>query len=148
MSKNEFIDDIIVSLGGYVVEKHIFNDLTTGSSNDLQVSTALARDMVTKYGMSEEIGPIALEAFAGRTISGQATDTRGFSETVGTKIDHEVAKIMNSAYEKALKIINEKRTVLDAIASALVEAETLEQAEYEAIIVAHGIKLKKKNDII
>jgi len=147
MSKNEFIDDIIVSLGGYVVEKHIFNDLTTGSSNDLQVSTALARDMVTKYGMSEEIGPIALEAFAGRTISGQPADTRGFSETVGTKIDHEVAKIMKAAYDKALQIITEKRVVLDAIATALVQAETLEQAEYENIIVAHGIKLKKKENI-
>lgn len=147
MSKNEFLDDIVVAMGGYVVEKHIFNDLTTGSSNDLQVSTALARDMVTKYGMSDVIGPIALEAYAGRTIGGAQSDTRGFSETVGTKIDGEVAKIMNDSYQKALSIITEKRSVLDAIAKKLIEAETLEQVEYEKIIAEHGIALKKK-DII
>ncbi|MFM2383900.1 MAG: cell division protein FtsH, cell division protease FtsH [Candidatus Parcubacteria bacterium] len=146
MSKNQFLDDIVVSLGGYVVEKHIFNDLTTGSSNDLQVSTALARDMVTKYGMSDEIGPIALESYAGRTVTGQAIEDRDYSEVVGTKIDQEVSKIMKEAYKKALDIITEKRPVLDAIAKALVQAENLEQKEYEQIIVAHGIELKKKED--
>src|SRR4029078_987474 len=70
-SKNEFLDDIAVSLGGYVVEKNIFGDLTTGSSNDLQVSTALAREMVTKYGMSEKVGPIALESSGGRPLFGR-----------------------------------------------------------------------------
>lgn len=144
MSKNQFIDDIVVSLGGYVVEKHIFNDLTTGSSNDLQVSTALARDMVTKYGMSDEIGPIALESYAGRTVTGQTIEDREYSEVVGTKIDQEVSKIMKDAYKTALDIITEKRSVLDAIAKALVQAENLEQKEYEEIIVAHGIELKKK----
>lgn len=143
-SRNEFLDDIVVSLGGYVVEKHIFNDLTTGSSNDLQVSTALARDMVTKYGMSEEIGPIALELHTGRTVTGQVLEERDYSETVGAKIDVEVAKIMKNAYDRALKLITEKRSVLDSIAKALIEAETLEQSEYEKIIIAHGIIPKKK----
>jgi cell division protease FtsH len=146
-SKNEFLDDIVVSLGGYVVEKHVFGDLTTGSSNDLQVSTALARDMVTRYGMSDSIGPIALEAGHGRAMFGQGVGDKEYSETVGTTIDAEVSKIMKQAYDRALTIITEKRVVLDAIAKALVSAETLEQAEYEKILVAHGIELKKK-DII
>ncbi len=146
-SKNEFLDDIVVSLGGYVVEKHIFNDLTTGSSNDLQVSSALARDMVTKYGMSDEIGPIALELHSSRSITGQAMEQREYSETVSTKIDQQVAQIMTDSYKRALNLITEKRPVLDAIAKALIAAETLEQPEYEQILVAHGIQLKKK-DII
>ncbi len=145
MSKNEFLDDLVMSLGGYVVEKHIFNDLTTGSSNDLQVSTALARDMVTKYGMSDELGPIAFETQVGRTPTGQMLDDRDYSESVSTKIDKEVSDLMKNAYARALQIITEKRPVLDAIAKALLEAETLEQAAYEKIIVAHGIELKKKD---
>lgn len=147
-SKNEFLDDIAMSLGGYVVEKNIFGDLTTGSSNDLQVSTALARDMVTKYGMSDKIGPIALEATGGRAMFGQGVGEKEYSEAVGTTIDAEVSKIMNEAYDRALKIITEKRAVLDAIAKALVSAETLEQKEYEQILVAHGIELKKKEVIV
>ncbi len=147
-SKNEFLDDIVVSLGGYVVEKNIFGDLTTGSSNDLQVSTALARDMVTKYGMSDKIGPIALEASSGRAMFGQGVGDKEYSEAVGTTIDAEVSKIMNEAYDRALKVITEKRVVLDAIAKALVLAETLEQKEYEQILVAHGIELKKKEVIV
>jgi cell division protease FtsH len=147
-SKNEFLDDIAVSLGGYVVEKTIFGDLTTGSSNDLQVSTALARDMVTKYGMSDSIGPVALEGMGGRTIGGgQGMNDREYSETVGTSIDKEVSKIMNEAYDKTLKILTENRKALDAIATALIERETIEQAEYEKIIIAHGILPKKKQDI-
>lgn len=146
-SKHEFLDTIVMSLGGYVVEKHIFNELTTGSSSDLQSSSALARDMVTKYGMSDEIGPIAFELYSGRSITGHANEQRDYSETSGAKIDEQVAKIMTESYKRALDIITEKRAVLDAIAKALVVAETLEQPEYEQILVAHGIKLKKK-DII
>ncbi len=147
-SRNEFLDDIVVSLGGYVVEKHIFNDLTTGSSNDLQVSTALARDMVTKYGMSEEIGPIALEMYSGRTVTGQIIEERDYSETVGTKIDFEVSKIMKNAYDRALELINAKRPALDSIAKALIEAETIEQAEFEKLLILNGIQPKKAEKII
>ncbi len=147
-SKKEFLDDIVVSLGGYVVEKTIFNDLTTGSSNDLQVSTALARDMVTKYGMSDKIGPMALEGMGGRTISGgRGMEGRDYSETYGTEIDREVAEIMNGAYTRAIEIITKHRTVLDAIAKELVDLETIERAEFEKILIANGIIPKKKKDI-
>ena len=147
-SKNEFLDDIAVSLGGYVTERLIFSDITTGSSNDLQVATALARDMVTKYGMSEKMGPIALEGMGGRPLFGsRGVEDHEYSEKVSGDIDAEVARIMNEAYKRAEKIIVSRRDVLDVIARQLIEVETLERNEFERIIIAHGIIPKKKQDI-
>jgi cell division protease FtsH len=146
-SKKEFLDDIVVSLGGYVVEKHIFDELTTGSSNDLQVASALARDMVTKYGMSDKIGPIALEG-TGRAMSGRGVGEQEYSASTGTLIDQEISKIMNDSYKIALDVITEKRKVLDAISIALIDKETLEQAEFDAILLANGIVPKKKSEVI
>lgn len=142
-SKLEFLDDIAVSLGGYVVEKTIFGDLTTGSSNDLQVASALARDMVTKYGMSDDIGPVALLPAGGKTMFGNGVEDNAYSEKTSEKIDSEVSKIMNTAYERVLQIIGENRKVLDAIALKLVDVETLEQAEYEEIVKGAGIEVVK-----
>jgi cell division protease FtsH len=146
-SKKEFLDDIAVSLGGYVVEKMLFDDVTTGPSNDLQVSTALARDMVTKYGMSEKIGVLALEGSGGRAMFGKGLEEGEYSERVSADIDSEVARIMKEAYDKALNIVTTHRAALDAIAKRLIEAETIERDEYESIIIAHGIQPKKKLDI-
>jgi len=146
-SKKEFLDDIAVALGGYVVEKTIFNDLTTGPSNDLQVATALARDMVTKYGMSEKMGPIALEGAGGKPLFGLGVGDKDYSERVGALIDAEVSKIMNEAMKKVEKIIKDHRKVLDTIAARLIEVETIEQKEFEEILIAHGITPKKKKDI-
>ncbi len=146
-SKKEFLDDIVVSLGGYVVEKHLFDELTTGSSNDLQVASALARDMVTKYGMSDKIGPIALEG-NGRSMSGRGVSEKEYSDITGATIDQEISKIMNDSYKIALDVITEKRKVLDAISLELIDKETLEQAEFDAILIAHGITPKKKSEII
>lgn len=146
-SKKEFLDDIAVSLGGYVVEKIMFNDVTTGPSNDLQVSTALARDMVTKYGMSEKIGVLALESSGGRAMFGKGVEENVFSEKLASDVDSEVARIMDEAYRKAEDIVTTHRAALDAIAKRLIEVENIEREEYEGIIVAHGIQPKKKLDI-
>lgn len=146
-SKKEFLDDIAVSLGGYVVEKMMFNDVTTGPSNDLQVSTALARDMVTKYGMSEKIGVLALEGAGGRAMFGKGVEDNGYSQKISADIDAEVARIMNEAYVKAEEIVTTHKAALDAIARRLIEIENLERDEYESIIIAHGIQPKKKLDI-
>ena len=146
-SKREFLDDIAVALGGYVVEKTIFHDLTTGPSNDLQVATALARDMVTKYGMSEKMGPIALEGAGGKPLFGLGVGDKEYSEKVGAEIDAEVYKIMNEAMKKVEKIIKDHRKALDTIALRLIEVETIEQKEFEEILIAHGIVPKKKKDI-
>lgn len=146
-SKKEFHDDIAVSLGGYVAERQIFNDLTTGSSNDLQVATGLARDMVTKYGMSEKVGPIALEIPVGKTMYGKGLDEKEYSEKVGSEIDAEVSKIMKDALDRANKILRDYRKALDFIAKRLIETETIEREEFEQILIAHGITPKKKKDI-
>ncbi|MES2014372.1 MAG: ATP-dependent zinc metalloprotease FtsH [Patescibacteria group bacterium] len=146
-SKKEFLDDIAVSLGGYVAEVEVFGDLTTGPSNDLQVATALARDMVTKYGMSEKLGPMALEGEGGRTLFGRGISDKEYSEEVSAKIDAEVKKIIDDAHDKAKDLIVKHRKLLDMIAAKLVEVETVERDEFEKVLIAGGITPKKKKDI-
>ena len=145
-SRKEFFDDIAVALGGYVAEEMIFGDLTTGPSSDLQVGTALARDMVTKYGMST-LGPMALEGLGGRVVFGKGLGDREYSEDVSAKIDAEVGKIMNESFVKARKVLKENRKALDAIATRLIENETIEQEEYEKIIISCGIMPKKREEM-
>lgn len=147
-TRREFLDDIAVSLGGYATEEIVFGDLTTGASNDIAVSTALARDMVTRYGMSKKIGPIAFDpdanpVFMGGRLSG---GDKGYSEEVTAVVDQEVSKIMNEALSRAREGINEHRNALDSIAKALLETETLEREDFEKILIVHGIELKKKGD--
>ena len=146
-SRKEFLDDIAMSLGGYVTELHVFGDLTTGPSNDLQVSTALARDMVTRYGMSEKMGPIALEGEGGQALFGRGVNEKEYSDKVGGEIDSEVTRIMTEAEAKAKDIVMKHRTLLDVIAKRLIDVETIERDEFEKILVAHGITPKKKLDI-
>ena len=143
-SRREFLDDIAVTLAGYITEQMLFGDITTGPSNDLQVASALARDMVTKYGMSEKLGPIAFETLIGRIGGRGMHEEKEYSQKIGDVIDAEVSKIITEAYARAEKILVEKRAALDAIAAKLIEVETLEQAEYEKVIIAHGILPKKK----
>jgi cell division protease FtsH len=145
-SKKEFIDDIAMSLGGYVAEQMIFGDVTTGPSSDLQVSTSLARAMVTRWGMSDVIGPIALVDSGGRPQFGEVVE-KEFSETVSTKVDAEVSRIINDGLKTAEKVLTEYKKAFTAIAHKLIEVETLEQEDYEKILTAHGILLKKKDTV-
>jgi len=142
-SKKEFIDDIAMSLGGYVAEQMVFGDITTGPSSDLQMATNLARAMVTRWGMSDVIGPIALVGYGGRNQFGENIE-KEYSETISTKVDAEVSRIINNGLKSAEKVLMENRKAFDAIAHKLIEVETLEQEEYEKILTAHGIVLKKK----
>jgi len=142
-SKKEFIDDIAMSLGGYVAEKMIFGDITTGPSSDLQVATNLARAMVTRWGMSDVIGPVALVGEGGRTQWGM-TEEKEYSEAVSTKVDSEVLRIINDGIKTAEKVLTGNKKALKAIADKLIEVETLEQDEFEKVIIAHGIIPKKK----
>ena len=142
-SKKEFLDDIAMSMGGFAAEQLVFNDTTTGPSNDLQVATNMARAMVTRWGMSEVIGPMALENDGGRPLFGQGVEGKEYSEKWSAIIDSEVEKIMKSALERATEVLTTYRAVLDIIAKKLLEVETLEQADYESIITAHGISLKQ-----
>ena len=143
-SKKEFIDDIAMSLGGYVAEKMVFGDITTGPSSDLQVASNLARAMVTRWGMSDLLGPVAFTDGSSRGPWGEGGKDDAYSENVAQKIDAEVSRIIHDGLTSAEKVLTEYRKVLDAIAKKLMEVETLEQEEYEKILVAHGIVLKKK----
>lgn len=147
-SQKEFIDDIAVSLGGYLAEKTVFGDLTTGASNDLQVLTALARNMVTRYGMSSKMGPIALENDGGQPLYGAGMDSGVYSEKVAAEIDAEVKAIVTEAEKKGVEIITKHRKLLDAIAQKLIEVETLERDDFEKILILHGVEPKKKDDRI
>lgn len=140
-TKKEFLDDIAMTLGGYVVEEMVFDDLTTGPSNDLQVVANMARDMVTKYGMSD-IGPIALEGTGGRMIGGGVSENRGYSPQVAKAIDDEVARIIEEGKDKAREIVTKHRKALDVISKKLVEVETLEREEYEALLKAEGVVIQ------
>ena len=147
-SKREFLDDIAMSLGGYVAEKTVFGDITTGPSNDLQVLTNLARSMVTRWGMSDKMGTIALEGEGGRALFGSGVDGAQYSQKVSADIDEEVKKIIDDAYTKAQNIINEHRKVLNAIANRLIEVETLERPEFEQLLIVNGIQPKRKDEIL
>ncbi|HEV3244844.1 MAG TPA: ATP-dependent zinc metalloprotease FtsH [Candidatus Paceibacterota bacterium] len=145
-SRREFLDDIAVSLGGFIAEKLVFGDITTGASNDLQVLTALARNMVARYGMSEKMGPVAFAQSAGRALFGEGVEEEASAE-VAAEIDAEVRKIIDGAHKKAENVIKKHRPTLNAIAERLVEVETIEREEFEDILIAHGITPKKKEII-
>jgi cell division protease FtsH len=137
-SKKQFLDDIAATLGGYVAEEMLFDDVTTGPSNDLMVITALARDMVSRYGMSEKMGPIA---FGDRSMGNEP-----YSEKVAAEIDAEVSNIIEEARVRAKKVIEDHRTALDAIAKELIEKETIERESFEKILILNGITPKAKEE--
>ena len=137
-SRKQFLDDIAATLGGYVAEEMMFGDVTTGPSNDLAVVTALARDMVARYGMSEKLGPIA---FGERALGNEP-----FSEHVAMQIDAEVSRIIDEAKQRAKEVIVSHKKVLDAIAKELIEKETVERDAFEKILLANGITPKQRDD--
>jgi cell division protease FtsH len=131
----EFLDDLAVMLGGYVSEKETFGDLTTGASDDLKKCNRLARDLVTRYGMSEELGPQVFgEAeemvFLGRDLH----ETRNYSEKTAERIDLEVEKLIRGAMDKARAIIRGDKARLDKIVKVLLEKETIEKEEFENLL--------------
>lgn len=141
-TRKEFLDDIAMTLGGYVTEEMVFGDLSTGPSNDLQVISNLARDMVTKYGMSDKLGPVALEGTGGRMIGGGVAEDRGYSPQVAKLIDDEVARIIEEGKQKAREVLTKYRSALDIISKRLVEVETMEREEYEALLKREGVEIK------
>lgn len=141
-TRKEFLDDIAMTLGGYVTEQMVFNDLSTGPSNDLQVVASIARDMVTKYGMSEKIGPVAFESSSRTLIGGGISEERGYSAQVAKDIDEEVTRIIEEGKQRATEILTKYRTALDVISKKLVEVETLEREEYEMLLKREGVEIK------
>ncbi|MBE5913638.1 MAG: ATP-dependent zinc metalloprotease FtsH [Pseudobutyrivibrio ruminis] len=138
-TKGKMTQDIIVSLGGRVAEELIFDDVTTGASNDIKQATKMARNMVTKYGFSKNIGMIHYgdddeEVFIGRDLA----HTKGFSEATAKAIDEEVKRIIDECYEKAVKILRENEQILHKCANLLLEKEKIGRSEFEALFESSG----------
>ena len=136
-TKGKMLQDITVALGGRVAEEIVFDDITTGASQDIKQATSLAKSMVTKFGMSETLGLINYdndndEVFIGRDL---ARASRGYGEQVAGTIDSEVKRIIDECYEKAKRIIGEHKNVLDSCAQLLLEKEKITREEFEALFV-------------
>ncbi len=134
MTKSQFEDNIAFAMGGHVAEEIIFNEITTGPSNDIEKATGMARRMVTEYGMSKKLGPMAFGKkeemiFLGRSIS----EERNYSDEVAYEIDKEVRRIIDEAYARAQSILSTHKDKLIEIAQVLIEKETLEEDEFEAL---------------
>ena len=134
LTKGKMLQDIVVCLGGRIAESLVFDDVTTGAVQDIRQATERARDMVTKYGFSDELGMINYstsddEVFIGREIG----HAKNFSEGTAAVIDQEVKRIIESCREKATKILKENRKVLDKLAELLIEKERIGQQEFEAL---------------
>lgn len=137
-TRGQMLQDITATLGGRVAEEEVFDDITTGASQDIKHATALARSMVTKFGMSDKLGLISYDdesddVFIGRDLM---HTSRRYSEEVASAIDEEVKRIIDECYGKAHQIISENRAVLNACAELLLEKEKITRAEFEALFEA------------
>ena len=134
MSRTQLLDQITMMLGGHAAEEVILGEIYTGSGSDLKRATEICRKMVTQFGMSDNIGTIYLgsdqEVFVGMEFG----QSREYSEEIAAKIDREVASILNDCYEKAKKILRDKAKEMDALVDALLKYETLNRAEFLAVM--------------
>lgn len=141
----EYIEDIAVMLGGYAAEKTFYGDVTTGASNDMQQATKLAKNMVTQWGMSDILGPRVYGEredmiFLGREI----TESRDYSESKAVVIDQEIDTLIRDGLATALKIIGDNRGAMDRICAHLLEKETIEREEFEAVVGAPAANEKSR----
>ncbi len=133
-SKKRMLQEIMVDLGGRIAEELVFDDITTGASQDIKQATALAKAMVTKYGMSEQVGLINYDddsddVFIGRDLA----HTKGYGENVATVIDQEIKRIIDECYNKAKEMIMSNRDILDRCSELLLEKEKITREEFEAL---------------
>nr|MBP3597866.1 ATP-dependent zinc metalloprotease FtsH [Eubacterium sp.] len=143
--KDELISKIVTLYGGRAAEEVIFDDVTTGASNDIEQATSIARAMVTQYGMSKKFGLIGLESIQNRYLDGRAVMNCG--EHTESQVDEEVMAILQECYDKAYKLIEENQEVLHKLAAYLVERETITGKEFVKIFEEEtGIVLKKSED--
>ena len=141
------LGNILTLLGGRAAEQLVLNDICTGASNDIQRATKIARDMITKYGMSETLGPISFssendEVFLGMNYG----HSRDYSEEIAAQIDAEVRKIIDTSYENCLKILNDNMSKLHNVANALLKTEKLDGEEFERIFAIDELINDSDND--
>ena len=146
MTKGQMLQEIMVSLGGRIAEELIFEDVTTGASSDIKKATKIAKSMVTRYGMSDDIGVICYdddddEVFIGRDLA----HAKAHSEMISGEIDREIKKIIDSCYAKAKELIVENQSILHSCAELLLEKEKIGREEFEALFGEKKVALKKEN---
>ena len=138
-TKKQLIDSIMISLGGRAAEQIILGEISTGASSDLQHCNGIAREMITRYGMSEKFPNVIFddddEVFIGKSYG----HTRVYSEQSAAQIDEEIARIIDKAYNDVLELLNEKMAILNAVAHRLLEKEKIEGPEFEEIYVSGGV---------
>ena len=149
MSKKTMEQDLIVLLGGRVAEEIVLGDVTTGASNDIERVTSIARGMVTRYGMSDKIGTVLLgeeqqEVFLGRDIAGG----RNYSEEIASVVDHEVNRIVKTAYAEATRILSDNIDVMHEAAALLLEKEKITGAEFRVLFPEGILPEKNRNNPI
>ncbi|GAA4694715.1 cell division protease FtsH [Promicromonospora umidemergens] len=136
-TRNELLDQLAYAMGGRVAEELVFHDPTTGASNDIEKASAIARKMVTEYGMSEQVGAIKLGTSAGEPFMGRDYGhQRDYSESVAGMIDDEVRKLVDAAHDEAWEVLSQYRDVLDELVLGLLEKETLNQKELAEVFRA------------
>jgi cell division protease FtsH len=140
-SRKSFLDEIAMTLGGYAAEEFVFGDITTGPSSDLQSATLKARDMVVRYGMSDKVGPRALEIQMNKKRSFDDVN-KDHSESLSRMVDEEIERIVREGLETARKVVREYKNVLDAITKRLIEVENIERDEFEGILRTYKIPVK------
>ena len=143
MLKSRMLDDIVSLLGGRVAEQIIFNDISTGASNDIQRASEISRNMITKYGMSEKLGPIAFgsgndEVFLGKDYN----HMRNYSENIAAVIDEEVERIISEAYKRTEKILTEHIDQLHIVAEALIKLEKIDKEQFESLMTTGELPQK------
>ena len=144
VSKNDMLDNLVSLLGGRVAEKLVLNDISTGASNDIERASKIARDMVTKYGMSDKIGPISFRSENDEVFLGMSYSSgREYSEKFASDIDVEVKSIIDNAYARCTDILNENMEKLLDVANALIEKEKISGEEFVEIF--EGKKLAEEN---
>jgi cell division protease FtsH len=143
-SRTYLQNQMAVALGGRVAEEIVYgeDEVTTGASNDLQQVASVARQMVTRFGMSDKLGPVALGRaqggmFLGRDIAAE----RDFSEDTAATIDSEVSDLVDAAYHRATKVLNDNRSVLDELAEMLVESETVDSQELQDLLIRRDVRI-------
>ncbi|WP_423230179.1 ATP-dependent zinc metalloprotease FtsH [Eubacterium oxidoreducens] len=147
-TKGKMLQEIMVDLGGRIAEELIFDDITTGASQDIKQATGIAKAMVTKYGMSDSIGLINYDNEEGEVFIGRdLAHKRGYGETVASRIDQEIKRIIDECYAKAKQMISENMEVLHASANLLLEKEKISREEFEALFNEENVTDKEpEND--
>lgn len=139
VTRNELLDQLTYAMGGRVAEEIVFRDPTTGASNDIDKATSIARRMVTEFGMSSDVGAVKLGQSSGEVFLGRDLGTqRDYSDAVAERVDREVRALIDNAHEEAWKVLSQNRSILDRLATELLEKETLDHHQLEEIF--RGIK--------